>query len=341
MKSNSMERIFGILLVAASAAAFGTLAIFGRYAYADGMDALTILALRFSLSALALAGMLAVQGKSWPRGRTLAQLVGMGAVGYVGQAYFYFTALNYASSGLVALLLYLYPVFVTLLSLLWLKEPITRRKAAALVLATLGLALTVGPEGGQMVGILLGIGAAAIYSVYIMVGTQVMRQVSAIQSSAVIFASAGVMSTGLMLIDGPHWPVSGAGWGAIGAIVLVATALPGVAFLAGLHRIGASNAAMISTLEPVVTVALATVLLGEVFKPITLVGGGLILAAVLVLAQGAVRRRHAPLPSPALDEESDLTGRDLALLSEPALAAEWSTAEEDEAWSHLSELPRL
>ena len=288
---SGIDRAIGILLVAISAAAFGTLAILGRYAYADGMDALTILSLRFSLSALALAGMLAVRGQSWPRCRTLAQLVGMGAVGYVGQAYFYFTALNYASSGLVALLLYLYPVFVTLLSLVWLGEPITRRKGTALVLATLGLALTVGPEGGQMVGVLLGIGAAAIYSVYIMVGTQVMRQVSAIQSSAVIFASAGVMSTGLMWIDGPHWPVSVAGWGAIGAIVLVATVLPGVTFLAGLHRIGASNAAMISTVEPVVTVVLATLLLGEVFKPITLVGGGLILAAVLVLAQGELRRR--------------------------------------------------
>ena len=74
-----MDRAVGILLVTISAAAFGTLAIFGRYAYADGMDALTILSLRFSISALALAGMLAVRGQSWPRGRTLAQLVGMGA----------------------------------------------------------------------------------------------------------------------------------------------------------------------------------------------------------------------------------------------------------------------
>ena len=288
---SGIDRAIGILLVTLSAAAFGTLAILARFAYADGMDALTILSLRFSLAALVLAGMLAVQGKSWPRGRTLAQLIGMGAVGYVGQAYCYFTALNYASSGLVALLLYLYPTFVTLLSLLWLREPITRRKGVALVLATAGLALTVGPGGGQLVGILLGVGAAAIYSVYIMVGSRVMRRVSAIQSSAVIFASAGVVSTGLMLIEGPHLPASALGWGAVGAIVVVATVLPGVMFLAGLHRIGASNAAMLSTTEPVVTVVLAAFLLGEVVKPSTLVGGGLILVAVIILAQGEMRRR--------------------------------------------------
>ena len=47
-----MARIVGILLVALSAAGFGTPALFGRYAYADGMDALTILFLRFSPAAV-------------------------------------------------------------------------------------------------------------------------------------------------------------------------------------------------------------------------------------------------------------------------------------------------
>jgi drug/metabolite transporter (DMT)-like permease len=110
--------------------------------------------------------------------------------------------------------------------------------------------------------------------VYIMVGTQVIKQVSAVQSATVIFASAGAMSSVLMLAHGPHLPATGAGWAVIGAIVLVATVLPVVAFLAGLERIGATNAAMFSTLEPVVTVLLAATLLGETLQPITLLGGG-------------------------------------------------------------------
>jgi len=64
---------------------------------------------------------------------------------------------------------------------------------------------------------------------------------------------------------------------------MAATVLPGVTFLAGLHRIGPTHAAMLSTLEPVVTVLLAALLLGELIRPVTLVGGGLILAAVLLL----------------------------------------------------------
>ncbi len=213
----------------------------------------------------------------------------MGAIGYVGQAFSYLTALKYASSGLVALLLYLYPVFVAILSTFWLREQITRFKIVALGLALVGTALAVGPEGGQFLGVLLAISAAAIYSVYIIVGTQVLKQVSAIQSSTVIFASAGVMSGVLMMGKGPHLPATGAGWAAIGSIVLIATVLPVVTFLAGLERIGPTNAAMLSTLEPVVTVLLAAMLLGETLRPITLLGGGLILVAVLLLTHSELR----------------------------------------------------
>lgn len=283
-------RLWGFILIAGSAAGFGMLAIFGRYAYAAAMDAPTILFLRFALAACVLFGLLVLRREPLPRGRLLLQLIGMGAIGYVGQAFCYLTALNYASSGLVALLLYLYPAFVTILSVLVLHERITRVKGVALLVALFGTALTIGPAGGQVLGIALALGAAGIYSIYIIVGAQVMQQVSAIQSSTVIFASAGVMAGLLMLGNGAHFPVTPAGWGAIGGIVLVATVLPVMAFLAGLSRVGPTTAAMLSALEPVVTVLLAAWLQGEVLQPLTVGGGVLILGAVLLLTQSELRR---------------------------------------------------
>lgn len=286
-----MHRFLGIALITISAVGFGTLAILGRYALADGMDAPTILFLRFSLAALVMLAWLALRRQPLPRGRTLLLLIGMGAIGYVGQAFAYLTALQYASSGLVALLLYLYPIFVVVLSFVLLHERLTPPKAVALGLALGGIALTVGPAGGQLYGIVLAIGAAAIYSVYILVGARVMRDVTAVQSSTVIFAAAGAMSGLIMATQGAQWPATSAGWAAVAGIVLLATLAPVVAFLAGLERIGPTNAAMLSTLEPVVTVLLGVLLLGEVLQPVTLLGGGLILAAVLVLTQSEMRRR--------------------------------------------------
>src|SRR5271157_2945692 len=261
-----MRRLSGILLVVISATAFGSLGILGRYAYADGLDTITLLFLRFSLATLLMAGLLFLRHESLPRGSTLIQLIGMGALGYVGQSYCYLTAVRYASPGLVALLLYLYPVIVALLSILILHERITGTKILALGLALLGLALTVGPEGGQLPGILLALSAAGIY------------------------ASAGVMFGLLMAAQGPHLPRSSAGWLVILLIVLIPTLIAVVTFLAGLARIGPTNAAMLSTLEPVVTVLLAAWLLGDQLKTISLLGGGLILVAVLLLAGQELRR---------------------------------------------------
>ncbi len=289
--------MMGIGLVALSAAAFGTLAIFGRQAYAAGMNTFTILFLRFGLAAVLMLGLLALRRERLPRGTVLARLAGMGALGYIGQSFSYLTALKYASAGLVALLLYLYPVFVALLAVLFLRERLTRGKVIALALAVGGAALTVNPEGGQPLGIALAIAAAAIYSIYIIVGTGVMKHVSAVQSSTVIFASAGLAAGALMLIEGPRLPATGAGWGVMAGIVLVATVIPVVTFLAGLDRIGPTNAAMLSTLEPVVTVLLAAWLLDETLQPAALLGGGLILLAVIVVTKGEMKSTTSAGPS--------------------------------------------
>jgi drug/metabolite transporter (DMT)-like permease len=295
-----MKQITGILLIAISAASFGTLAIFGRFLYADGMDIFTVLFLRFGLAALLMLVILLARKEKLPRGKILLQLVGMGALGYVGQSFSYLTAIKYASAGLVALLLYLYPMFVFVLSMIVLHEKVTGIKVIALLLALIGTALTVDPAGGQLQGIILAICAALIYSVYIIVGTNVMKHVSPVQSSMVIFASAGAVYGTLMAGNGVRLPNSGSGWLGIAGIVLLATVIPVVAFLAGLERIGPTNASMLSTLEPVVTVLLAAWIFDERLEAIVMLGGGLILVAVTLLTRGELEKK-ASLKAPLVE----------------------------------------
>lgn len=289
------SRIIGFGLVMISAAGFGTLAVLGRFAYADGMNAQSILFLRFSLAAVLMLALLRARREALPRGPVLLRLIAMGAVGYVGQAMAYLLALKYASAGLVALLLYLYPIFVTLLAVLLLHEPFTGIKGLALGLALAGVLLTVGPLSGQALGILLAISGAVIYAVYIIMGAHVMRQVSAVQSAVVIFMSAGLSAGLLMLLTGVQLPATGSGWATIIAIVLAATVLPVVTFLAGLERVGPTTTAIFSVLEPVVTVLLASWWLHETLMPIALLGGGLILLAVLLVAYGELHRVPRPV----------------------------------------------
>lgn len=301
-----MNRIVGIILVVASAVGFGTLAIFGRYAYADGMDALTIGFLRFALAAIPALALLQMRRERFPRGSVLLRLIAMGALSYIAGSYAYLAALKYASAGLVALLLYLYPVIVALLAVLVLHEPLTRVKGLALGLALAGTALAVGPMSGQALGVLLGITCGAVYAIYIILGGDVMKHVSPVQSSAVIFTTAAVGNGVLVLLTGPHLPASASGWGAIAGLVVITTLLPVVAFLSGLKRIGPTNAAMLSTLEPVVTVLLASWLLRETLAPVTLLGGALILVAVLLVTRGEFRRRPRSVTGEPVERNSHI-----------------------------------
>jgi drug/metabolite transporter (DMT)-like permease len=79
--------------------------------------------------------------------------------------------------------------------------------------------------------------------------------------------------------------VSTAGWIGVGGVVLLGTVMAIAFFLAGLERLGAVRTSVFSTLEPVFTLALSAALLDEALTPLRLLGGALILGAVLLLAR--------------------------------------------------------
>jgi drug/metabolite transporter (DMT)-like permease len=84
---------------------------------------------------------------------------------------------------------------------------------------------------------------------------------------------------------GPAWPATATGWLAIAGIAVLSTVVAITLFFAGLDRIGPTRASTLSTIEPLCTVLLAAVVLGETIAPVQLAGGALILGAVLLLAR--------------------------------------------------------
>ncbi|PMS36032.1 threonine/homoserine efflux transporter RhtA [Trinickia symbiotica] len=288
--SSRTETLFGALLVAVSASAFGAMPIFGRYAYAGGTDVLGLLTLRFGIGGIILGLVAKQRGVVWPRGRALAFIAAMGAFGYFGQSLCYFIALQHAQASLVALLLYLYPAFVTLLAAMWLDERLTRVKCAALVLCLAGSALMVGGGHGEPLGIALGFAAAIVYSLYIVIGARVTRGVDPLATTAVVCLAAAAMFSMLSIARAaagmpPHWPGTSAAWAAVIGIALLSTVAAMLAFFGGLARLGAARTSMLSTLEPVVTVTLASLLLGETLGWLQWMGGASVLGAVLWLVR--------------------------------------------------------
>ncbi|KAB8037347.1 DMT family transporter [Janthinobacterium aquaticum] len=277
-----------VALVLLSAAGFGSSAVFAKAAYASGLNPSTMLALRFLIAAALLLPLVWLGGWRLPRGRLLAGYMLMGLM-YTAQSQGYFTALLYASSGLCAMLLYAYPVLVTVLALLLGWERLDRRMLALMVLAVAGMAVTLGGKlQGQPIGIALALMAAGVYAVYILFGNSLSKSAENIHPLAacvVILSTAGVANTGMALWQGIALPATATGWLAVCAIALFSTAVAIAAFFAGVAQIGASKASIISTFEPVVTMAFGVGMLGEKVSSTQLLGGVMVLAAVILLAQ--------------------------------------------------------
>ena len=284
----------GMAFVVASAVAFGAMAILARFAFASGVDTITLLALRFGIAAAVMLTLLRARGLALPHGSTLGVLVALGALGYGGQAICYFTALRLAPAGLAALLLYLHPALVALLATVFLHERLTTAKLAALATALLGTTLTVVPAiGGDaligasqvLTGLAFALVSAVFYAVYIVVAASMGRRAAALPMSAVVISSAAALFVIATLIRGPQWPQTAGGWLAVVGIALLSTVMAITLYFAGLERIGPVRASTLSTIEPLCTVVLAAIVLDESVAPMQLAGGALILVAAVLIAR--------------------------------------------------------
>ncbi len=299
------SRLIGIALVIASAVAFGSGGLFAKPVYTTGTDWLTLMAWRFAIAGGLAWALLAVRPgarralAALPR-TTLLATIGLGVL-YVGNTATYYAGIQTVPLGLSALIVYLYPPVVAVLALR-LGRPLQGRRAwTALGIAVLGVVLAVGGIPAETAppidGLILILASPLIYSVWIIlaarhsgersdrVGREAEDGASATAIGAVMLSSTAVVYWIVCLgIGHPVLPTSVApdAWPGIVAVGVVAGYIPVQAFYAGAQRIGAAQASLVSTVEPLWTIAAAAVIFGERLEPIQLVGGALILMGVIV-----------------------------------------------------------
>ncbi len=293
------RRTVGIGFVFLAAALFGTLGIFGRVAAEIDLPMGTLLSLRFVAATVALWLVLWLYG---PRRRlekrTVAIEVGLGCV-YGVMSVAYFESLTWLSAGIAALLLFTYPVQVTVASALALDEPITLAKLAALIAVVSGVALVVG--GGELTlavsGVILVGLASVCYTVYAM-GTRVMTaDIDPLTHVAYTFLGVTATVGGYGAATGTlGTPATTDGWLLVVGLTVLGTLIPIMLFAEGLSRIEASTASIVSTSEPLTTVALGVMLLGETVTLSIAVGALLILSGVGLTSPAIERLGHHEWP---------------------------------------------
>lgn len=282
----------GTVAILVAAVGYGFLGVLVKLAIEAGVDVLPLAAWRFLFGAALVALFLAARRRplaplqSWPA------LAGLGVL-YSVDALAFIVALQWIPAATAVLVFYVYPVVVVLLAAVFLGERLTARKLAATLAALTGCALTVGAglSGGRPLGFALVLLAMLALSTYILVSRPLMRSLPAhgsavvtLGSTALILAAVALAFDDLALGGGTR------GLLLVVALSVVSTALPITLFLVGIRHVGAGRAAVLSTLEPVVTVLLAALLLDERIGPVQYAGGALIVTGILWL------RAERPLP---------------------------------------------
>ncbi|WP_129126257.1 DMT family transporter [Geomonas oryzae] len=290
------DRHKGAWFIAASAAGFATLGILIKSAFTGGANISTVLAGRFLIAGLFLLGILRARCIDCRLDKKVAfQLILMGAVGYGGMSGLYANAIHYLPASLTGMLLYTYPALVTVLALIMGEERFSGTKGVALVVCSVGLVLLLGAsfEGAQLSGVLSVLGAAVIYSCYIIIGNRILKNLDPMVTSLWVCTAAGLAflcygaAKGEIILE-----LSPQGWLSILGIAVFPTLFGVMGFFAGLRLVGATNASIISMLEPLITVLLSAVLLGERITALQGFGGAVLLFGGLILQLWGHEARH-------------------------------------------------
>jgi len=306
----------GIALTVISAFAFGSGALFAKPVYGAGVGWHELMAWRFLIGAAAAWVWLAVFPPARAALRSLSRRavlvsVALGVL-YTGNSATYYAGLETVSASLAALMVYTYPAIVAVITL-QVGRPLEGRRAwLSLAIALAGVALAVGNIGDVAPPPPLGLALVAvspvIYSIWIVLSARlsgerkedVGRDAGAganptAAGAIMLTATATTYWVTALVLGRPVLPaeVPSEAWLGIAGVGLVSTFIAVQAFYAGAHRLGAARASLVSTVEPIWTIVLASLLFSETLGPLQLLGGAMILVGVVIAQTGGSAREAA------------------------------------------------
>lgn len=309
-----MKRSRALISVALGALCFGTLAILTQMAYKVGIKPLPLLAWRFFLAAL-IIGFFAYQRNhdafKVPK-RDIVRYCMLSWFGYGASSLTFFFALMHADSSVVSALLYAYPALVAIGATFIFKEPFNKQKAVSIAVVALGSVFVVGLFGGGKVhvdtlGIVLAIASAVCYAAFNIMSQKWLPGRSSMTMMSFTFAFSALAFIVLTsIVNGPHALFAAADWSLRAwtimiIIVIFPTVVAILLYMRGVRQLGASEAAIVSTFEPLFTVIFAWIMLGQRLTFIQFIGVLLILIGVVLSA--FAKKSASPIPVVPLSDD--------------------------------------
>jgi drug/metabolite transporter (DMT)-like permease len=285
------ETGIGTVYTLLAACGFAAVSTLTSIATGAGVALMVVLMWRYIIGAVVMVTYVSTQNFPRMPWRETVRFIVLGGGGQALLVGLALSSLQYIGVATLAFLFYTYPAWVTLVQTVRGAERLTWRRVIALALSFGGIVVIVGaPFGGgaaaalPTMGIALALGAAVVYGMYIPLMQWMQKSHPVSVTSA--YAKIGSAFCFLMLaLKGGTLTASmpSTAWMAIVALALFSTVLPSVFFLMGLMRLGPVRTAIVSTVEPFLTAVLGAIVLRQAVTANALLGGAMIVAAVVVL----------------------------------------------------------
>lgn len=288
------QYIGGLTLAVLGAVFFSAKAIVAKLLYREGIDAVTLLALRMLLS---VPFFLLVAAWTWsqrprPSLRDALRVMALGLLGYYAASILDFLGLQYITAGLERLILFLTPTFVLVLGMLFFKRAVTRLQWFSMTFAYAGIVLVFWHDlslGGDRVVLGAGLvfGAAVSYAIYLLLSGELVARVGTLRLVSLALIACCIASLIQYAVLRPFpslFTQTPEVWQLSLLNATLCTVLPVFLTMFAIARIGAGPAAQAGMMGPVSTLGLAWWILGEPFSSVQLAGTGLVLAGILLLS---------------------------------------------------------
>ena len=297
----------GFIYAALSAACFGMLAILGKLALARGFAATEILQYRFGFASLMLLGWFAATDRSVLRARprTLLKAAFLGIGLYPVQSFCFMSSLKYIPAATTSLILYFYPVAVTLLSALLFKTRLDRLVALSLGLLVAGCGLVFFDaflRSANQTGLTLAVASMLIFSCYLLCLEFLLKGENPRTISLYVVIATALVYT-VMAPPTRFLDLDMASKGLSVLLGLVPTALAVTLLYRAVELVGSAKASICSTIEPITTVLASALIVGEAIMPLQVAGMALILLGIVLpnlrmlrLGGPVAEEGHAPVP---------------------------------------------
>lgn len=291
MNEKNKKARFGLLMLILSGFCWASIAILSKIGIDSGLNATTLNTARLTIGGTLIFLWLFLFRRDALKIdlKSAVMLFFLGIFDYAIGGVLFLGSLHFIDSSLAFLMLYTYPALVVICSAIAGREKFHWLKLVAVLLTFVGVALVLetgtAVSGEQWVGVGMVLGAALIFSIYLVVVESMMDRLrsSTLSMYTILFGAVGMF----MIL--PFFPIELEAVFQPGNIVIlliisiVSTAMALVLFLIGVRHVGATKAAVITTLEPVFVVIIASMFLGESISFVQVIGIALQLGGVVLV----------------------------------------------------------